>query len=44
MTENPSRPKVFPAENPILLTLVWIAVLLAIFVPLAVRGYGNISR
>ncbi|MDQ2913473.1 MAG: ABC transporter permease [Chloroflexota bacterium] len=41
---NPFAAEGFPAENPILLTLVWIAVLLAIFMPLAVRGYRNISR
>lgn len=41
---NPFAAEGFPAENPILLTLVWVAVLLAVFVPLAVRGYRNISR
>jgi ABC-2 type transport system permease protein len=41
---NPFAAGGFPAENPILLTLVWVAVLLAVFVPLAVRGYRNISR
>jgi ABC-2 type transport system permease protein len=41
---NPFASSGFPAENPILLTLVWIAVLLAIFAPLGVRGYRNISR
>jgi ABC-2 type transport system permease protein len=41
---NPFAAEGFPAENPILLTLVWTAVLLAVFVPLAVRGYRNISR
>jgi ABC-2 type transport system permease protein len=41
---NPFATSGFPAENPILLTLVWIAVLLAIFAPLGVRGYRNISR
>jgi ABC-2 type transport system permease protein len=41
---NPFAASGFPAENPILLTLVWIAVLLAIFIPLGVRSYRNISR
>ncbi len=41
---NPFAAEGFPAENPILLTLVWIAVLLAIFIPLGVRSYRNISR
>jgi ABC-2 type transport system permease protein len=41
---NPFAASGFPAENPILLTLVWIAVLLAIFAPLGVRSYRNISR
>jgi ABC-2 type transport system permease protein len=41
---NPFAAEGFPAENPILLTLVWIAVLLAVFIPLGVRSYRNISR
>jgi ABC-type multidrug transport system permease subunit len=41
---NPFAKEGFPAENPILLTIVWIAVLLAIFIPLGVRSYRNISR
>lgn len=41
---NPFAASGFPAENPILLTIVWVGVLLAIFVPLAVRSYRNISR
>ena len=41
---NPFAASGFPAENPILLTLVWIFLLLAIFVPLGVRSYRNISR
>jgi ABC-2 type transport system permease protein len=41
---NPFAAEGFPAENPILLTLVWVVVLLAIFIPLAVRSYRNISR
>jgi len=41
---NPFAAEGFPAENPIPLTLVWVAVLLAVFVLLAVQGYRNISR
>jgi ABC-2 type transport system permease protein len=41
---NPFAAEGFPAEHPILLTLAWIVVLLAIFVPLGVRSYRNISR
>ena len=41
---NPFAAEGFPAEHPILLTLIWIAILLAVFVPLAVRRYRSISR
>jgi ABC-2 type transport system permease protein len=41
---NPFAAEGFPAEHPILLTLGWVAVLLAVFVPLGVRSYRNISR
>jgi len=41
---NPFAATRFPAENPLLLTLVWIVLLLAIFIPLGVRSYRNISR
>ena len=41
---NPFATTGFPAEQPILLTLIWIAVILAIFVPLAVRRYMAVSR
>lgn len=33
----------FPAEHPVELTLIWVAVILLIFVPLAVRRYQTIS-
>ena len=33
----------FPAEHPIEMTLIWVAVILLIFVPLAVRRYQRIS-
>jgi ABC transporter DrrB family efflux protein len=41
---NPFAAEGFPAEHPILLTLAWVVALLAIFVPLGVRSYRNISR
>ena len=33
----------FPAEHPIELTIIWVAVILLIFIPLAVRRYQRIS-
>jgi ABC-2 type transport system permease protein len=33
-----------PAEHPILVTVMWVAVILAIFVPLGVRKYRSVSR
>ena len=33
-----------PAEQPIMVTLLWIVVILAIFVPLGVRKYRSVSR
>jgi ABC transporter DrrB family efflux protein len=41
---NPFAREGFPAENPILLTLIWVVVILAVFVPLALRRYRSISR
>lgn len=41
---NPFAAEGFPAENPILLTLIWVAILLAVFIPLALRRYRSISR
>ncbi len=41
---NPFAAEGLPAEQPILLTLIWIAVILAVFVPLGVRRYRMISR
>jgi ABC transporter DrrB family efflux protein len=34
----------FPSQNPILVTLLWVAVILAVFVPLGVRKYRGLSR
>ena len=41
---NPYASSGFPAENSILLTLIWVAVLLAIFMPLGVWRYRSMSR
>ena len=41
---NPPPGTGFPSENPILVTLVWIVVIVAIFAPLGVRRYRNMSR
>jgi len=41
---NPFAAEGFPAEHPVLLTLLWVALMLAVFVPLAVRRYRSISR
>ena len=41
---NPFPAEGLPAEYPILVTLGWYVVLLAIFAPLAVRRYRSISR
>ena len=41
---NPYVGSGVPAEQPALVTLVWIAIILAIFIPLGVRRYQSISR
>jgi ABC transporter DrrB family efflux protein len=41
---NPFAGQGFPAEHPVLLTLIWVAVLLAVFAPLGVHRYRSISR
>jgi hypothetical protein len=33
-----------PSEHPVLLSLIWIALILAIFAPLGVRRYRSMSR
>jgi ABC-2 type transport system permease protein len=33
-----------PSEQPILVTLIWVGVILAVFVPLGVRKYRSVSR
>ena len=41
---NPYPAGGFPAEHPILLTVIWSALFVAIFAPLAVRRYRDTSR
>ena len=41
---NPFAASGLPAEQPILLTLIWVVVLLAIFAPLGVWRYRRMSR
>jgi ABC-2 type transport system permease protein len=38
-TGNLPKPKVWSLDNPVLYTLIWVAAILAIFVPLSVRQY-----
>jgi ABC transporter DrrB family efflux protein len=41
---NPYAADGFPAEHPILLTLIWVVVLLAVFAPLGVHRYRSLNR
>lgn len=41
---NPYASTGFPAEHPILLTLIWVVVITAIFAPIGVRKYRSMSR
>jgi ABC-2 type transport system permease protein len=41
---NPFAAEGFPAEHPVLLTLIWVVVLVAVFAPLGVRRYRSLSR
>ena len=41
---NPQIADNFPSENPILVTIIWIVVFIAVFGPLGVRRYRNMSR
>jgi len=41
---NPYASEGFPAEHPIILTLIWVVVLLAIFAPIGVHKYRSMSR
>ncbi len=41
---NPFATDNFPSQEPILVTLIWVAVFLLVFVPLGVRKYRTVSR
>jgi ABC-type multidrug transport system permease subunit len=41
---NPYAASGFPAEHPILLSLIWAAAFVAVFAPLAVARYRSLSR
>ena len=41
---NPFATDNLPSQQPILITLVWVVVILAVFVPLGVRKYRSVSR
>ncbi|MEZ4553247.1 MAG: ABC transporter permease [Dehalococcoidia bacterium] len=41
---NPYASSGFPAEHPALLTVIWIAVIVAVFAPMAVLRYRSMSR
>jgi ABC transporter DrrB family efflux protein len=41
---NPFATDSFPSQNPILVTLIWVVVVIAIFAPLGIRRYRNLSR
>jgi hypothetical protein len=41
---NPGLNDSFPSQNPILVTLGWVVVIVAVFAPLGIRKYRNLSR
>jgi ABC transporter DrrB family efflux protein len=41
---NPFASQSFPAQEPILVTLIWVVVIIGIFGPLGVRRYRSMSR
>ncbi|MGZ9160351.1 MAG: ABC transporter permease [Candidatus Limnocylindrales bacterium] len=41
---NPFASDSFPGQNPVLVTLIWVVVIIGIFGPLGVRRYRNMSR
>ncbi len=41
---NPYATDGFPSEHPVLLTLIWVAIIIAIFAPLGVQRYRSMSR
>jgi ABC-2 type transport system permease protein len=43
-TGNLPQPDVWSLQNPVVYTLIWVVIILAIFVPLAVRQYKRAAR
>ncbi len=41
---NPFASDSFPSQNPVLVTVIWVVVIIAIFGPLGVRRYRSMSR
>ena len=41
---NPVSGSGIPAEHPVLVTVIWVVVIVAVFTPLGVRKYQSISR
>jgi hypothetical protein len=41
---NPFATGSYPSENPILVTLLWVVIFIAVFAPLGIRRYRNLSR
>jgi ABC transporter DrrB family efflux protein len=41
---NPFASDSFPSQNPVLVTLLWVVVIIAVFGPLGVRRYRSMSR
>jgi ABC-2 type transport system permease protein len=41
---NPYATDSFPSQNPVLVTLVWVVIFVAVFGPLGVRRYRSMSR
>jgi ABC transporter DrrB family efflux protein len=41
---NPYATDGFPSAHPVLLTLIWVVILLAVFAPLGVRRYRSMNR
>jgi ABC-type polysaccharide/polyol phosphate export permease len=41
---NPYATDSFPSQNPVLVTIAWVVVIIAVFGPLGVRRYRSLSR
>jgi ABC-2 type transport system permease protein len=41
---NPFASHSFPSQNPVLVTVIWVVVIIAVFGPLGVRRYRSMSR